>query len=319
MTVRYDRRKTPKTTGYCIFTSLPNRAYEEAKLSSIHEITALNTGEVPCYSPGQGYPHAHDDHEIQLMESGSGLLSFGDDEEIELTAGQIAFLPSGLPHQLKDLSPGSRLHGLYLHPDVLRLNKVLPSHDTHVIGLAQTNAGVAGRCIFDLCLFHSLNEIFAQTQLEYGRHDGLYLQSLAVLGQYVGLLLIRLMGLHGYAAGDELAARRVLQVKAWLDRHFREEATLPGLAGMAQLSPAYFSNLFRHVVGLSPKAYLIQQRIHQAMNLLSYTQLPILEIALRSGFESISCFNRSFRLATDLSPTEYRKISLENQKKSADG
>jgi len=46
-----------------------------------------------------------------------------------------------------------------------------------------------------------------------------------------------------------------------------------------------------------------------AKNLVANTNMPISEIARRTGFSSAAYFARSFRAATKLSPVGYRRTS----------
>ncbi len=46
-------------------------------------------------------------------------------------------------------------------------------------------------------------------------------------------------------------------------------------------------------------------------------ELPILTIALDSGFQSIGPFNRAFKLDTGLTPSEFRRVALENSADSS--
>jgi AraC-like DNA-binding protein len=54
-------------------------------------------------------------------------------------------------------------------------------------------------------------------------------------------------------------------------------------------------------------------RLAEAMAALadsSKRELPVLTIALSAGFQSIGPFNRAFKAATGLTPTEFRKQKL---------
>jgi AraC-like DNA-binding protein len=39
-------------------------------------------------------------------------------------------------------------------------------------------------------------------------------------------------------------------------------------------------------------------------------QVPVLTIAMDAGFQSTGPFNRAFKTATDLTPTEFRRLAL---------
>ena len=52
---------------------------------------------------------------------------------------------------------------------------------------------------------------------------------------------------------------------------------------------------------------LVEARLKTARELLNFSSLPILEVALCSGFNEISHFNRLFRRRTGCTPGQYRR------------
>jgi AraC family transcriptional regulator len=58
---------------------------------------------------------------------------------------------------------------------------------------------------------------------------------------------------------------------------------------------------------LSPINYITRQRIERAKRLLAETELPISEIALRTGFSSQSHFTTSFRRLAGVTPSSFRR------------
>ncbi|WP_432748185.1 bifunctional transcriptional activator/DNA repair enzyme AdaA [Pectinatus frisingensis] len=65
--------------------------------------------------------------------------------------------------------------------------------------------------------------------------------------------------------------------------------------------------LFQNQYGKTPVEYLNELRITSAKKLLVDTQDTILQIALQSGFESLSVFYMQFRRLMGISPNLYRK------------
>jgi AraC-like DNA-binding protein len=62
-------------------------------------------------------------------------------------------------------------------------------------------------------------------------------------------------------------------------------------------------------------AFLNSYRIEEARAALAdrgQEQVPVLTIAMDTGFQSIGPFNRAFKAATDLTPTEFRRLALAN-------
>ena len=56
--------------------------------------------------------------------------------------------------------------------------------------------------------------------------------------------------------------------------------------------------------------YMNQYRLEMASRQLAGTELPITSIALESGFNNISYFNRVFKKKFGVTPKEYRKLQL---------
>ena len=61
-------------------------------------------------------------------------------------------------------------------------------------------------------------------------------------------------------------------------------------------------------MGISCYQYITKRRVLMAQELLGDTDLSVMDIALQSGFFSLSTFNRVFKDINNCSPTEYRKL-----------
>ncbi|MDO4308109.1 MAG: AraC family transcriptional regulator [Eubacteriales bacterium] len=101
---------------------------------------------------------------------------------------------------------------------------------------------------------------------------------------------------------------KFLFVTNYISDHFTEDLTLEQVASLAGFSKYHFTRLFRQYAGTSFYKYLNQKRIAHAKNLLLDPDLSVTEVALQSGFTSISAFLRMFRLANNCTPTEFRKM-----------
>jgi len=72
------------------------------------------------------------------------------------------------------------------------------------------------------------------------------------------------------------------------------------------VSEAHFARSFRDAFGVPPHRYLLTRRIERATALLRDTDLPIIEIAFRTGWNSLGTFGRTFRDVMGESPSEFR-------------
>ncbi len=103
-------------------------------------------------------------------------------------------------------------------------------------------------------------------------------------------------------------------VNTTLDRAIRligegdlHEGSLPSLAEKLGIGERYLRQLFKKHLGISPKAYALYQQCLFAKQLLHQTTLPITDIALTSGFNSIRRFNDCFQSQLGLTPSQIRR------------
>jgi AraC family transcriptional regulator, transcriptional activator FtrA len=94
---------------------------------------------------------------------------------------------------------------------------------------------------------------------------------------------------------------------AWALERLDEPLTVEALARHAHMSPRTFARRFVAETGRSPKRWLTAQRIHHARRLLESTDLPVEDVAQRSGFGSAAALRTHFGRATATRPTAYRR------------
>jgi AraC-like DNA-binding protein len=81
---------------------------------------------------------------------------------------------------------------------------------------------------------------------------------------------------------------------------------LDNLAALIGMSRASLHNKFTDALGVAPMVYLSRWRIYIASNLLVTTNLPIIEIALRVGYQSDSALSKKFKAEIGITPKKYR-------------
>lgn len=94
----------------------------------------------------------------------------------------------------------------------------------------------------------------------------------------------------------------------YINEHLCEDLTLEMVADVAGFSKYHFSRIFKEHSGYNYYDYLSFQRIKSAETLLLNKNLTIIEVALHSGFSSLTTFNRTFKKIKGCTPTEYRKL-----------
>ena len=111
---------------------------------------------------------------------------------------------------------------------------------------------------------------------------------------------------QGRTGQDPALLRRLLRAKDRMDAASHEEWPVPRLARVSGVSEAHFARSFKEAFGVPPHRYLLTRRIERAKALLRDTDMPIIEIAYQTGWNSLGTFGRTFRDVTGESPTELR-------------
>lgn len=102
-------------------------------------------------------------------------------------------------------------------------------------------------------------------------------------------------------------SNRMAPVLQYIENHRDEYYPLSALASLANLSLSRFSAAFTAEFGLSPREYIIRDRITQAKQLLCTSELSVTDIAMQLGFSSLQHFSGIFRKYTFMTPSQWRK------------
>jgi len=137
---------------------------------------------------------------------------------------------------------------------------------------------------------------------------------------------------HGAAAANRIARRMVVaaqrgggqaqfversvpppadgglaRTRAWMLDRLDQPVTVAAMAHHAMRSKRSFARHFRAETGTTPLRWMHEQRILHARRLLEETDLPVEEIASRSGFGTATTLREHFGRATRTTPTAYRR------------
>ena len=77
------------------------------------------------------------------------------------------------------------------------------------------------------------------------------------------------------------------------------------------VSQPYLFKLFKNKFQISPKEYIIKQKLNRAQLLLKETPLTITHVANSVGFQDVLSFSKFFKSKTGLSPQNYRNVAMQ--------
>jgi transcriptional regulator GlxA family with amidase domain len=106
---------------------------------------------------------------------------------------------------------------------------------------------------------------------------------------------------------DPELLRRLLRAKDRMDAACSDDWPVWRLASVSHVSEAHFARSFKEAFGIPPHRYLLSRRIEKAVTLLRDTDLPVTEIAFRTGWKSLGTFGRIFRDITEEKPGAIRQ------------
>lgn len=94
----------------------------------------------------------------------------------------------------------------------------------------------------------------------------------------------------------------------YINENYASDITLESIADSAGYSKFHFSRLFKQLTNMPFNEYINNVRISKAENLLISGTLSITEVASLSGFNSLSTFNRNFKLVKKCTPKDFKNF-----------
>ena len=219
--------------------------------------------------------HSHNYYELVYYPKGTGTTKAGSTEYL-FSAGTFMLLPPQLPHNESHHADSEVICLGFLSEEAFSAAQFSDPERT-VCGL--------------------LREILREaSRQDYGYKEFLSAKLLE--------LCIRIRRMQRESAGGTKDFEYIIR---YLEENYHERLILSDCARQLNLSYDYFQHRFKALTGLSPQAFLLQQRILAAKQLLEQGALSCTEIAGRCGFSTAAQFSMQFKRAEGISPLQYRR------------
>lgn len=101
---------------------------------------------------------------------------------------------------------------------------------------------------------------------------------------------------------------KIIRMLKYINEYYNHDIKAYEVADYINISPNYFSTLFKQKIGISFNEYLNKIRVEKAMTLLRETSDQINMISENVGYHEYKYFAQIFKKMTNLTPTEYRNI-----------
>lgn len=106
-----------------------------------------------------------------------------------------------------------------------------------------------------------------------------------------------------YTYSEQKVERLITSLPASCDRQW----TLAEMAEQCGIQRTQLGKVFQKLTGSTPMEYLFRIRIERAKTLLRESDIKIIDIAFECGYGTSQYFANTFKQATNMTPSEYRK------------
>lgn len=247
--------------------------------------------------------HQHEEIQISLLVKGKGKLIIGDSIHSYAT-GDLIVIDGKIPHLFQSTSSDQISHmiSLFFTPSTFGadfftipdLEQTASFFNTPNTGFKVSDKNLAARQIME--------------DLPFADKFSRFILFLELLKSISESEIVMLTGFAHPKALNANEGKRLQEVLDYVMHNFEKDIKLITVANLAFMTPNAFCRFFKQRTNKTFFQFLIELRIEHACQLLiSNKDLSIVEIAEKSGFGSISNFNRKFKHIKKETPTAYMR------------
>ncbi len=227
-----------------------------------------------------------DDHLIYFVvrQTMAGQAS---GQSLHLPAGSLLWLSPGIEHTVRNADPRRPFTVIHLRPMFTRLSCKPPKPFIHVLHDAWS-------------LEPGMTALREQAHDTQAHHD---LRCRALLA---GLLIDTARLNHHTEQTQGLTQHQRERLLRLVNTDRQVRLSPADLAAHLGLTADYFARRFRQTFGVSPRSWIVHQRVQRAAATLLETNRTISQVADSFGYTDLFQFSRQFKAVTGQSPRTYR-------------
>jgi len=197
------------------------------------------------------------------------------------------------------------------HPEILQVylrQSVYEAAVSEIYGCDSSVAELVPRFAILDPLLEQLAIAITNALRDGNAEDGLYIDTIAQM------MAVHLARTHSSRSrpvrilpAKPLSGWKMRRVIEYIEDNLEGDLSLQAMAAEVDISPLYLARAFKSAVGQSPHQYVLARRIERAKELLRNTDLPVVDVALSSGFSSQSHLSHWFIRQVGVSPAVYRR------------
>ncbi len=232
-------------------------------------------------------PHGRVDYHILYITSGICRVALAEEEK-QVTAGNIILFRPYEPQQYAFLAQDGSVSS-YIHfsgTGCETLLKKLGLYDEQIIEVGKNDR---------------LERIFARMEREFAVKAPFFTETCASF-------LMQFLALAARLRTDKgRAGFRIERAVSAMYSDYADNRSVADYARLCHLSESRFRHVFREEMGCSPKDFLLQMKLDNALELLCFSDMPLTEISEAVGIGDYNYFCRIIKQRTGKTPGSLRK------------
>ena len=253
--------------------------------------------------------HSHDFYEIAFVAEGKGYHHVGS-ETLPVAKGDLFMLPVGVSHVFRPSD--AKNYGLIVYNCLFR-EEVFGK-----LNLLSSNTMMSGEMMDFVHALHrpdwfkltdqygEFDSLFRQMHYEYNRRNDPHMP--IMLFTLLLQLLVRMDRMRSTRLSSKRSGGEQLDdVIGYINRHLGDPLTLQALAERSGMSERHLHRLMKAHTHQSFTAYVQHARMERSCELLSSTNVKLVQIAEQVGYHDLGSFSRIFKRIIGCTPGQYRK------------
>ncbi len=260
------------------------------------------------------YAHLHPSVEILYFIDGSYEI-YVDGKTAEAYPGDMAVFRSNTVHSVKMITGPGEYRVLKISPEMIL--RIFAGASQMKFSLPFLKKNRSGKFLYTKeCLPDEVSGILIKMIEESVCSDEILYISERILASSLLLAIIR--NIPDFTVSDSkdgcISSNTLIhmfELLTYINENCSKELSATSCACFIHVSYSYFAKLFINVTGKTYKEYLTAVRLAKAQELLAGTDMPVTDIALACGYNSLSYFIAEYKKSFGKSPNRARKSVTE--------
>ena len=256
---------------------------------------AIEMGVISKENSLSEYHHAPDSWLIAVVNDGSGVLVYGDDE-YSFSKGDCFFIDCRVPHSYRgdEKNPAELMWVHFSGATSMQYYEVFKSQSGNVFHPVYFDKSAA-----------AIREII---RINKEKNSNAEVMTSELLVQ---LLTVAILSSVEVEMVDSALKQKLQAVNYYIEDNFTEDISLEKLSAEFYISKYYLSREYKKIYGKTIFQHLKSCRINYGKHLLRFSDNSVDEIAHLCGFNDQSYFVRQFKKAENVTCFAYRKMWKE--------